>query len=125
MSLAKKQFNVNTTTNKLGKYDTFDGDRFKRVKNRLEKPKYNVLSGAAHEFVSNKANFRRQSMLPPQNNPVFNGANKAEYREGLAASPKLFYRQNGDFTHFSGLKVANNLISSKNFSQKMSSSLLK
>ena len=106
----------------MPKFDEYDSQRFKKNNRYSSNSGFNVLTGAAHEFVSNRSNYRRQSLLPPAKCPPFNG-NKAEYSDGLAASPRVFYRQNGDFTNFSGMKVANSMISSKNFSQKMSSSL--
>jgi len=63
-----------------------------------------------------KNSHARQTLLPPPKNFINNGHGKPEYSAGLAASPRVFYKQSGDMTHFQNLKVANNLISSKNFS---------
>ena len=75
LGLAKKHYNVNTITMRPSKYDLLPGNDklFKDVKpkqsnSRLEKPRYNILSGApVHDFVGVKgSSFRKRSMLLPR-----------------------------------------------------------
>ena len=96
-SASKKVFNVNSVTVKA----TFDeqAPRFKQDRLAGSRKRYNVLTGQPELFGS-KSSHHRRTMLPPPKNFINNGHGKQEYRAGLAASPKVFYRQNGDFTHF-------------------------
>ena len=51
--------------------------------------------------------FGRRSLLPPQKRYDFDGKGKPEYQQQLEQQPRMFMRQNGDFTHFQNLKVQN------------------
>ena len=120
VGLSKRQFNVNTVSSRPLKHED-NTARFKRRTNRANG--YNLLTGAAHDIVPTKKTFAKQTLLQPRQEHLYSSSLKQEYKEGIAASPRIFHRQNGDFTAFQGLKVANNLISCKNFSPKMRSSL--
>ena len=121
LSKSKKQFNVNSQTVSHERYNDNSNLRFKKSKNR--ESGYNLVTGATNIYQSAKETNARLALLPPPKNFTINNLGKREYTNTFAASPKPFHRLNGDFTHFSGMRQANSLISSKNLTPKMSSSL--
>ena len=122
LSDGKRQFNANSVTSQAAKFDERASQRNNRQSTNRATG-YNLLSGAPNQYFVTKDTFAKKTMLPPPKDFINNGHGKAEYKKGFEASPRVFHRQNGDMTYFQSLKVSNNLISSKNFSQKMSASL--
>ena len=122
LKMGKRSFNVNSVTRKLARHEAADQDR--KGSTIGDQNRYDLFTGKPKNgYGGSLSTNGRRSMLPPSKDFLSNGHGQAEYRDSFGASPRVFHRQNGDFTHFQGLKVANSFLSSKNFSAKMSSSL--
>ena len=103
LTLGKKQFNANSITQRGSKQEERVGEMIQkhtRKSVRGSKPRYNAITGAPDTYISMKNSHARQTLLPPPKNFINNGHGKPEYSAGLATSPRVFYKQSGDMTHF-------------------------
>ena len=102
LTIGKKQFNANSITQRGTRQEERGADYIQKHRKsvRGSKPRYNAITGAPDTYLSMKNSHARQTLLPPPKNFINNGHGKPEYSAGLAASPRVFYKQSGDMTHF-------------------------
>ena len=77
---------MNSLTKNTAKFDLES-----MAKQRIANRSLNLITGRQEE-MNGKASNGRQTMLPPSKDYPNNGLGNQEYRESIAASPRVFHR---------------------------------
>lgn len=127
MAMAKQRFNRNTETTHETKLSPVSANHFtgrQLFANPQRKQSLNFVNGSVYDYPDSRPSHNRKALLPLAQRYDYDGLPKAEYTSQFSNQPRMFMRQNGDFTHLANLQVQNKHISTKNLSPSLSKTIM-